>query len=86
MRAAAPRPPGQLARQTGRRDEMGLIGVTSQQQRALIVAVKRSQNEEAVNKRAAEWSYAKKANKQKHDQNHGPLAWAKGGMHNLLPR
>jgi pre-60S factor REI1 len=72
--------------QLARRDELGLQSLPAQQRQALILAVKRSQKEEAVASRASEWSYAKKANKQKHDQSHGPLAWAKGGMHNLLPR
>jgi pre-60S factor REI1 len=73
-------------RQLARRDEMGLQNVSSQQRNALVVAVKRSQKEEAMARRAKEWTYARKANDQKHDQNYGALAWAKGGLHNLLPR
>jgi pre-60S factor REI1 len=65
---------------------MGLQNMSSQQRNALVVAVKRSQKEEAMARRAKEWTYARKANDQKHDQNYGALAWAKGGMHNLLPR
>ena len=73
-------------RQLGRRDEMGLQNVSSRQRNALVVAVKRSQKEEAMARRAREWTYARKANDQMHDQNYGALAWAKGGLHNLLPR
>lgn len=73
-------------RQLARRDEMGLQNMSFQQRNALVVAVKRSQKEEAMARRAKEWTYARKANDQKHDQNYGALAWAKGGMHNLLPR
>lgn len=73
-------------RQLSRRDEMGMQSVGHQQRRSLVLAVKRSQKEESIASRASEWSHAQKANKQKHDQAHGPLSWAKGGMHNLLPR
>lgn len=73
-------------RQLARRDEMGIQNLSSQQRRALVVATKRSQKEEAMARRAKEWTYARKANDQKHDQNYGALAWAKGGLHNLLPR
>ncbi|KAF1979551.1 hypothetical protein BU23DRAFT_522887 [Bimuria novae-zelandiae CBS 107.79] len=84
---ASPRPPKeQSCRQLARRDEMGLQSIGPQQRQALVLAVKRSQKQEEVASRASEWSYARKANKQKHDQAHGPLSWAKGGMHNLLPR
>ena len=76
----------QRCHQLARRDEMGIQNIGSQQRHALVLAVKRSQKDEAVATRAREWSYAKKANTQKHDQAHGPLSWAKGGMHNLLPR
>lgn len=72
--------------QVVRRDEMGIQNIGLQQRKALIVAVKRSQKDEAITARAKEWTYACKANQQKHDQAHGSLSWAKGGMHNLLPR
>lgn len=81
---AAPRE--QVHRQLARRDEMGIQNIGPHQRQALVVALKRSQKEEAVASRASEWAYAHRANKQKHDQAHGPLSWAKGGMHNLLPR
>lgn len=73
-------------RQLARREEMSLRNIDPQQRHALVLAEKRSQVQESVASRARDWSYARKANKQKHDQAHGPLAWAKGGMHNLLPR
>lgn len=76
----------QKGRQLSRRDEMGLQHITPQQRRTLALAEKRSQKDEAIATRARDWSYARKANKQKHDQAHGPLSWAKGGLHNLLPR
>ncbi|KAI9711809.1 MAG: hypothetical protein M1820_001954 [Bogoriella megaspora] len=83
-------PPGpsrqQNRHQPALRDEMGLRNIDNQQRHGLILAEKRSQKDEAVATRAREWSYAKKANTQKHDQSHGPLSWAKGGLHNLLPR
>lgn len=82
-----PEPPRlHTCRQLARRDEMGLQNMGPQQRNALMKAVKRSQKEEEVARRASEWIYARKANDQKHDQNYGALAWAKGGMHNLLPR
>jgi pre-60S factor REI1 len=73
-------------RQLARRDEMSIRGLDPQQRQALLVAEKRSQKQEEVASRASEWSYARKANRQKYDQDHGPLSWAKGGAHNLLPR
>lgn len=73
-------------RQLARREEMSIAGIDPQQRQALMVAEKRSQKQEEVATRASEWAYAKKANKQKYDQNHGPLSWAKGGLHQLLPR
>lgn len=73
-------------RQLSRRDEMGIQNIGPQQRKALVVAVKQAQKVEESASRASEWSYARKANKQKHDQAHGPLSWAKGGMHQLLPR
>ncbi|KAH6614918.1 C2H2 type zinc-finger-domain-containing protein [Boeremia exigua] len=69
-----------------RLDEQGISNISPQQRHALVVAVKRSQKDAAMSTRAKEWTVARKANKQKHDQSHGPLSWAKGGMHNLLPR
>lgn len=76
----------QSCRQLAHRDEMGMQNIGPQQRQVLALAVKKSQKVEEVASRASEWSYARKANKQKHDQAHGPLSWAKGGMHNLLPR
>lgn len=79
-------PQQQSCRQLSRQDEMGIQNVGVQQRHALVLAVKRSQKVEQNATRASEWSYARKANRQKHDQDHGPLSWAKGGAHNLLPR
>jgi pre-60S factor REI1 len=79
-------PEHQSYRQLARRDEMGIRNISPQQRRALVLVEKRSQKEEAIAKRAKEWTYARKANDQKHDQAYGPLSWAKGGAHNLLPR
>ncbi|KAK7187265.1 uncharacterized protein CC84DRAFT_1078804 [Paraphaeosphaeria sporulosa] len=76
----------QSCRQLSRRDEMGIQNIGPQQRHALMMAVQRSQKVEESASRASEWSYARKANKQKHDQAHGPLSWAKGGLHQLLPR
>jgi pre-60S factor REI1 len=76
----------QSCRQLSRRDEMGIQNIGPQQRHALMLAVKRSQKVEETTSRANEWSYARKANKQKHDPAHGPLSWAKGGAHHLLPR
>jgi pre-60S factor REI1 len=82
-----PEPPKiRTCRQLARRDEMGLQNMGFQQRKVLVAAVKRSQKEEATAMRAKEWTYARKCNDQKHDQSYGALAWAKGGMHNLLPR
>ncbi|KAJ4988004.1 pre-60s factor [Stagonosporopsis vannaccii] len=78
--------PQPRCRQVIRRDEQGIQNISPQQRHALMVAVKKSQKDEAMASRAREWTYARKANDQKHDQAHGPLSWAKGGMHNLLPR
>lgn len=72
--------------QVARRDELGVQNISFQKRQALAVAVKRSQKAEAIAVRANEWIYAQKANSQKHDQAYGSLSWAKGGMHNLLPR
>lgn len=79
-------PKKQIGRQLARREEMSIINISSQERHALVLAEWRSQKEEAIGKRASEWSYGRRANSQKHDQNYGPLSWAKGGMHNLLPR
>lgn len=73
-------------RQVCSRDELGVQKVSPEQRHALVVAFKRSQKDEAIERRAKEWSYARRANDQKHDQAYGALYWAKGGMHNLLPR
>lgn len=72
--------------QLTRRDEMGIQNINSQQRQALVLAAQRSQKSEEIATRAREWSYARQANSQKHDQAHGSLSWAKGGLHNLLPR
>lgn len=72
--------------QLSRKEEMSLQNIGPQQHRALVLAARRSQKEEAVTSRASEWSVSRKTNKQKYDQSHGPLSWAKGGLHNLLPR
>lgn len=85
--SSLPDPPKkQVGRQLARREEMGIVNISSQERKALVLAEWKSQKEEAIGKRASEWSYGRRANSQKHDQNHGPLSWAKGGMHNLLPR
>jgi pre-60S factor REI1 len=76
----------QSCRQLAPREEMGMQNISSQQRHALMSSMKRSQKEEATETRAREWSYARKGNSQKHDQAYGPLSWAKGGAHNLLPR
>lgn len=73
-------------RQLARREEMSILGVDLHRRQALLVAEKRSQKQQEVASRASEWANAKKANRQKHDQANGPLSWAKGGLHNLLPR
>ncbi|EPS35568.1 hypothetical protein H072_11112 [Dactylellina haptotyla CBS 200.50] len=80
------KPKGHAGRQLARRDEMSIAGLNPQQRQALMVAEKKSQKQEEVATRAKEWANNRKANKQKHDQAHGPLSWAKGGLHNLLPR
>ena len=79
-------PRHQNHRLSARRGEEGIQNITSQQHHALVLAVKRSQKDEAIATRAKEWTYARKANNQKHNQAYGTLSWAKGGMHNLLPR
>lgn len=85
--SASPDPPKkQVGRQLARREEMSIMNISSQERQALVLAEWRSQKEEAIGKRVSEWSYGRRANSQKHDQNYGPLSWAKGGMHNLLPR
>lgn len=81
---AVSKKPGGL--QLARRDEMGIVNITSQQRQALVLATQRSQKSQEIATRAREWSNNRQANSQKHDQNHGPLSWAKGGLHNLLPR
>ena len=68
------------------RNERGIQNIKPQQRRDLLFAQKRSQKTEAIAARAKEWSYARRSNDQKHDQAYGKLSWAKGGMHNLLPR
>jgi pre-60S factor REI1 len=73
-------------RQVCSREKFGVQNISPEQRHALVVAFKRSQKDEAIARRAKEWSYARRANDQKHDQAYGALSWAKGGMHNLLPR
>jgi pre-60S factor REI1 len=73
-------------RQIARSDEMGIQNISPQQRHALVLAEKRSQKDEAAANRARDWIRARKANAQKYDQSYGPLSWAKGGAHNLLPR
>jgi pre-60S factor REI1 len=67
-------------------DKFGVQHISPEQRHALVIAFKRSQKDEAIARRAKEWSYARRANDQRHDQAHGALSWAKGGKHNLLPR
>ncbi|KAJ8112359.1 hypothetical protein OPT61_g5253 [Boeremia exigua] len=76
----------QRCRDLARRDEQGIQNISDQQRHALIVAMKRSQKDSATAMRAKEWVSGRKANDQKHDQAYGALSWAKGGMHNLIPR
>lgn len=55
--STSPEPPGkQNSRQLARRDEMSIQNIDSQQRHALILAEKRSQKDEAMAKRANEWS------------------------------
>lgn len=79
-------PEPRKCRHLARRDELGVQNISSQQRHALVAAIQRSQKDEATAMRRKEWTYARKANDQKHDQAYGALSWAKGGMHNLLPR
>jgi hypothetical protein len=70
-----------------RRDEMGLLGITTYQHRALLCAEKRAQTQEAIAMRAHEWSINKWANTQKFDLAHDrSFSKAKGGNHKMLPR
>ncbi|KAF2733061.1 hypothetical protein EJ04DRAFT_469089, partial [Polyplosphaeria fusca] len=72
-------------RQLARREEMGIIGVSAQQRRALVLAEKKAQRSEDVARRAREWVYAKGANSQKFDQLDNRGKWGKQ-QHKLLPR
>jgi hypothetical protein len=70
-----------------RRDDMGLLGITAYQYRALLCAEKRAQKQEAMAMRSHEWSVNKWANVQKFDLAHDrSFSKAKGGNHKLLPR
>lgn len=68
--APVPRTEPQLrpGRQIARREEMGLLGLATQQRKALVLAEKKAQRSEDVARRAREWAYAKGANSQKYDQ------------------
>ena len=72
-------------RQLTRREEMSILGVPVQQQRALVLAEKKAQRSEAVARRAREWVLAKGANSQKFDQLDNQMKWGKKN-HKLLPR
>ncbi|KAH7115246.1 C2H2 type zinc-finger-domain-containing protein [Dendryphion nanum] len=72
-------------RQLARREEMSIIGISSQQRQALVLAEKKAQRSEAVARRAREWAYAKSANSQKFDQLDNQMKWGKQN-HKLLPR
>ena len=74
-------------RRIARRDEMGLLGVPRQQQLALLAAERKAQHAESAARRETQWVHNKRANTLKHDQMQtGPMAKAKAGLHNLLPR
>jgi hypothetical protein len=69
------------------RDDMGLLGITVHQHRALLCAEKRARTQEAIALRANEWAVAKWANVQKYDRaHHRSQSKSKGAKHNLLPR
>ncbi|KAI9661355.1 MAG: hypothetical protein M1831_003088 [Alyxoria varia] len=72
-------------RQLGRREEMGILGVSAQQRQALVLAETKAQRSEAVARRAREWVYAKGPNSQKFDQVNNQMKWGKQN-HKLLPR
>lgn len=72
--------------QLGRRSEQGIQNLSPQKRNMLLVAYKRSQKAKADATQAKEWTSGRKGNSQKYDQAYGPLSWAKGGLHNLLPR
>ena len=72
-------------RQLARRDEMGIIGISSQQQHALVLAEKKAQRSEDIARRAREWINNRGANLQKYDQI--DTTGFKGKQnHKLLPR
>jgi pre-60S factor REI1 len=73
-------------RQISRRNEMGMLGVTTQQRRALMSVERSAQVSQIAARQSRDLLYARKANTGKHDKDHGPLAGLKNGMHNLLPR
>lgn len=72
-------------RQLALHEEMSMLGVSTQQRRALVLAEKKAQRSEAVARRAREWIYAKGANSQKFDQVDNQAKWGKQN-HKLLPR
>lgn len=65
--------------------EMSLVGISAQQQRALVSATIKAQRSEQVARRAREWVYASKSNSQKFDQIDGSRKWGKQN-HKLQPR
>lgn len=70
-----------------RRDELGLLGVSLQQRRALLSTVKRAQTRADMARRAHEWSVNRSANIQKYDLAHDrSFSKAKSGRHSMLPR
>ncbi|KAJ9607494.1 hypothetical protein H2200_007572 [Cladophialophora chaetospira] len=73
------------SRQLARRDEMSIIGISTQQRQALVLAEKKAQRSEAVARRAREWAYNSAANTQKFDQIDGKNKWGKQN-HKLQPR
>lgn len=81
----AVRPQSESGRQLALRDELGILGVSSQQRQMLVLAEKKAQRSEAVACRAREWVYAKGANSQKFDQMDNQMKWGKQN-HKLLPR
>jgi len=66
---------GSLAddRRVVRRGELGLVGVSEQQRRALLVTEKKMQKQEAVKKAAYSWVTQRVANKQKFYRPAGPM-------------
>ena len=73
------------SRQMARREEMSILGLSTQQRQGLVLAEKKAQRSEAVARRAREWAYAKGANSQKFDQADNQMKWGKQN-HKLQPR